>query len=289
MADAQAQVTHQMREAEHSARQTVRAPWAQALARYGYACKGVVYLVMGALALAAAFGVRGGATTNRQGALLALYRQPLGRWLLAVVAVGFVGYALWSLLLALLDLDGDGHDAQGVLKRLGYAAVGISYLALAVGTFKLFADLGGLGESSDQTARDWTARLLNLPFGVEMVVLGGLVLAGIAVALGYQAISGRFMVYFKRGKMTPTRERAVLLLGRLGLLALGVVFGIVALFLIVAALHHNPSEAKGLGGALQQLAQEPFGPLLLAAVALGLMIYGVYSFAEARYRRLAGK
>jgi uncharacterized protein DUF1206 len=80
-----------------------------------------------------------------------------------------------------------------------------------------------------------------------------------------------------------------LLLGRLGLLALAVVFGIVALFLIVAALRHNPNEAKGLGGALQQLAQEPFGPLLLAAVALGLMTYGVFSFAEARYRRLAGK
>jgi len=86
--------------------------------------------------------------------------------------------------------------------------------------------------------------------------------------------------------MTPTHERAVLLLGRLGLLALAVVFGIVALFLIVAALRHNP---KGLGGALQQLAQEPFGPLLLAVVALGLMTYGVFSFAEARYRRLAGK
>ena len=87
----------------------------------------------------------------------------------------------------------------------------------------------------------------------------------------------------------PTRERAVLLVGQLGLLSLAVVFGIIALFLIVATLHHNPNEAKGLGDALQQLAQEPFGPLLLAAVALGLMTYGVFSFAEARYRRLAGK
>ena len=89
--------------------------------------------------------------------------------------------------------------------------------------------------------------------------------------------------------MTPTRERAALLLGRLGLLALAVAFGIVALFLIVAALRHNSNAAKGLDGALQQLAQEPFGPLLLAAVALGLMTYGVFSFAEARYRGLAGK
>src|SRR5690349_9730314 len=161
MAEAQAKMSHEMREAEHSARRTVRTPWAQALARFGYACKGIVYLVMGALALAAAFGVRGGATTDRQGALLALYHQPLGRWLLAVVAVGFVGYALWSLLLALLDLDGDGHNAQGILKRLGYAAVGLSYLALALGTFKVITDLGGLGQSSDQTARDWTARELN--------------------------------------------------------------------------------------------------------------------------------
>lgn len=154
---------------------------------------------MGALALAATFGVGGGATTDRQGALLALYRQPLGplgRWLLAVVAVG---YGLWSLFLALLDLDGDGRNAQGILKRLGYAAVRLSYLALAVGTFRVIADLGGLGQSSDQTTRDWTARVLDLPLGVELVVLGGLVLAGIAVAQGYQAISGRFMVYTEYG------------------------------------------------------------------------------------------
>lgn len=115
-----------------------------------------------------------------------------------------VGYGLWSLFLALLDLDGDGRDAQGILKRLGYAAVGLSYLALAVGTFRVIADLGGLGQSSDQTTRDWTARdwtahVLDLPFGVELVVLGGLVLAGIAVAQGYQAISGRFMVYTEYG------------------------------------------------------------------------------------------
>jgi Domain of Unknown Function (DUF1206) len=91
MADAQAKMSHQMREAEHSVRRTVCTPWAQALARFGYACKGIVYLVMGALALAATFGVRGGATADRQGAFLALYRQPLGRWLLAVVAVVAVG------------------------------------------------------------------------------------------------------------------------------------------------------------------------------------------------------
>ncbi len=89
--------------------------------------------------------------------------------------------------------------------------------------------------------------------------------------------------------MSPTRERAVLLLGWPGLLSLAVIFGIIARFLIVAALHHNPNEAKGLGDALQQLAQEPLGPLLLAAVELGLMTYGDFSFAEARYRRLAGK
>lgn len=110
-----------------------------------------------------------------------------------------MGYGLWSLLLALLDLDGDGRDAQGILKRLGYAAVGLSYLVLAVGTFKVIADLGGLGQSSDQTTRDWTAQVLDFPFGVVLVVLGGLVLAGIAVAQGYQAISGRFMVYTEYG------------------------------------------------------------------------------------------
>src|SRR5262245_47320426 len=79
------------------------APWVQAFARCGYVCKGVVYLVLGALALAAAVGVCGGSTTDRNGALLALYRAPLGRWLLAVLAVGLVGFAHWNEVLAALN------------------------------------------------------------------------------------------------------------------------------------------------------------------------------------------
>jgi Domain of Unknown Function (DUF1206) len=196
MVDAQAKMSHQMREAEHSAPNCAHALGAGARA-FRLRLQG--HRVSRDGCPGAGSGVSGGATADRQGALLALYHQPLGRWLLAVVAVGFVGYGLWSLLLALLDLDGDGRDAQGILKRLDSAAVGLSYLALAVGTFKVIADLRGLGQSSDQTTRDWKARVLDLPLGVEMVVLGGLVLAGIVVAQGYQTISGRFMVYTEFG------------------------------------------------------------------------------------------
>lgn len=288
MSDAHVTMSQKRNEAEGAARQTVRLPLAQGLARFGYAAKGVVYFIMGWLAFQAAIGAQSGAATDRKGAIVALYQQPFGKFLLAVVAIGFVAYGLWNLLSSALDLDGNGHNLKGSLKRIGYAVIAFSYLGLALGTYKFILDLGSIGKSSDASTRDWTARLLGMPFGTALVVLVGLVIAGVAIALGYEAFSARFLSNFKHAEMPYNARRAVLWIGRIGLTSLAAIFAVIAIFLVAAALHHNPGEAKGLGGALQQLAHEPFGGVLLGLVALGLIAYGVYSLAEARYRRIAG-
>jgi hypothetical protein len=119
---------------------------------------------------------------------------------------------------------------------------------------------------------------------VGLVVIVGLVVLGIAAALYYRAYSAEF-----RQQLRPAPGEignAIVTLGRLGYAALGVVFTIIGIFLIVAAFQHNPGAAKGLGGALQTLLQQPFGHVLLLIVALGLIAYGLYSLAEARYRRI---
>ncbi len=273
-------------DAQWAARHAVRNPWVERYARFGYIAKGIVYFVMGWLAAKAAIGLQGGALTDRKGAMLALYGEPLGRFLLAVLAIGLVGYALWCLALAGLDAEHIGTKLKALIERASYGLVGCYYLGLAVGTLRFIVFTGSLGNSSDTTAQDWTARLLAAPLGVALVLLIGAAFAAVALSLAFEGLSGRFQRHFQLGAMREEERRIVLYTGRVGLLSLGAIFAVVALFFIVAALRHNAGEAKGIGGALYALARAPFGPWLLGAVALGLLAYGAYSLAEARYRRV---
>jgi hypothetical protein len=274
-----------MQDVKREGREAASSPEMTLLARAGYAAKGIVYLIVGALAAKVALG-DGGSTTDRNGALRAIYEQPFGKFLLAIVAVGLVGYALWSLIQALVDPDHQGTDAKGIAARLAYGAVGVSYAALALAAGQLVIGTGSGGKSSDTTTRDWTARLLTLPFGPFLVVLAGLVVIAVAGFLFYRAYAAEFTKTLDLAEMGTEGRKWIIALGRGGYAALGVVFGIVGVFLIVAALRNNAGAAKGLGGALRELAQQPYGHVLLGIVAIGLLAYGFFSLAQARYRRL---
>jgi hypothetical protein len=258
------------------------------LARWGYATKGLVYLLIGALALKLALGL-GGAATSRAGALRVIDVGPVGRVLLAIITVGLIGYALWSLLRAAVDPEGAGRGLKGAAQRVGYAIIGVSYATTAYAALRIVLGSGGGGggAGSDAATRSWTARLLALPFGVALVVVVGLVVIGVAAFLGYRAYAAKLDRRLDLSRLSAQGRRAVLVLGRGGYAALGVVFGLVGLFLVVAALRHNPHEARGLGGALADLLQQPYGHVLLAVVALGLIAYGGYALVQARYRRFA--
>jgi hypothetical protein len=273
--------------AEHTARGVATSKWMSMFARLGYAVKGVVYLIIGGLAVALAVG-HGGKATDQRGALQTIYAQPLGKFLLFVVGIGLIGFALWSFIQALFDTEGKGRDAKGIIGRIGYAGVGVAYAALAFGAFELVTGTGSgtLGKSTTASTQDWTAKLLKLPFGVPLVIIVGLVVIGIAFYLFSKAYSAKFQQRLNLARLNARLRRWMVDLGRFGYAALGVVFTIIGIFLIVAAIQHNPGEAKGLDSALAELLVQPFGPVLLAIVALGLIAYGVYSFVEARYRRV---
>ena len=274
-----------LQEAERGARQAVSHPWSKRLARAGYITKGIVYILIGILALRTAAGA-GGTPADRQGALLAIYHQPFGRALLALITIGLAAFGLWSLVQALLDTDYKGTDTKGIIERIGYAIVGFSYLALALAAGRLATGSGSAGASSDTSTQDWTARLLDKPLGVALVILVGLIVLGVAVALFQRAWTARFQQELLLGQMSEATRRGVIALGRVGHAALAFVFAVIGLFLIVAAVKHDPHQARGLGGALTTTAQQPFGPALLVVVALGLAAYGVFSLAQGRYRRL---
>lgn len=259
-------------------------PWVERLARFGFAAKGIVYFIVGLLAAQAAFGT-GGKTTDTQGALQAIVVQPFGKFLLGLVAIGLLGYALWRLVETVLDPEhaGQEQDAKRVVQRIGYALSGLAYLGLAFTAVQLILGSGGAGGSSTQ---DWTARLLAQPFGQWLVGLAGLITIGVGLSYLYQAYTAKFREKFKLNQMNTTERTWAVRVGRFGIAARGIVFGIIGLFLVVAALNSDASQVKGLGGALAVLAAQPFGPWILALVAFGLIAYGVYSVVEAKYRRI---
>jgi hypothetical protein len=278
-------IPNEIRGANRMTRNAATGKWMTGFARVGYAAKGVVYLIIGFLAAKLAIG-QGGAATDQRGALHTIYNEPSGKFLLIVVAIGLLAFALWSVIQAIYDTEGKGNKAKGIIARIGYAAVGIAYAALAFGAYQIATRTGSGGKSSSTSTQDATAKLLQLPFGVPLVVIVGLVVLGVAFYLFAKAFNAKFQNTLNLATVSAQVKKALIFLGRLGYGALGVVFTIIGFFMIVAAVQFNAQQAKGLDSALGELLQLPFGRLLLGIVALGLIAYGAYSFVEARYRRL---
>jgi hypothetical protein len=259
-------------------------PWVVPLARFGFAAQGVVYILIGSLAGLAVLH-RGGKTTGPRGALVEILSQPYGRIMLGVIAVGFMGYTLWRLVQAIADTEHQGSDAKGLITRLGYAMSGLIYGGFAVTAGQLIIGTGS-HRDEEKSSQEWTATLLAQPLGPWLVgALGGGIIA-FAISQWYLAYTAKFLEQLDRSVMSPGAEIWARRLGRLGLAARGIVFTVIGAFLIVAARTADPRQARGLRGALQALAQQPYGPWILGVVALGLMAYGVYMFLLARYRRI---
>ena len=255
------------------------------LARFGYATKGVVYVIVGALAVMAAIGA-GGSTEGSSGALETIAQQPFGRILVGLTALGLIGYVIWRFVQAFMDPEGKGSDAKGIVARIGYAISGVVYAGLSFSAARMALSGGGSGGGGG-SQQALTANLMSQPFGLWLVGIVGAIVIGVGIFHFYQAYKAKFMEDYKSGEMSATERRWAKRIGQFGLSARGVTFSIIGGFFIVAALQADPSQAKGLSGALDTLARQPYGPWLLGIVALGLVAYGVYCFSQASYRRIA--
>lgn len=258
--------------------------WVVWLGRFGFAAKGLVYIIIGVLAIQVAIG-SGGQTTGPSGALGSIANQPFGQALLIIVSIGLFGYALWRLIQAWIDPEQEGSDAKGVVKRIGYAISGLIYGFLGVEAIRIVMGSSS-GGGSDQQAQNWTAMLLSQPFGQWLVGIVGAIIIGTGAYQLYRAYSAKFKEKLKLQEMSTTERTWSERSGRLGFAARGVVYFIMGWFLIQAAMTRSSEEAGGIGQALQELAQQPYGPWLLGVVAIGLIAYGFFCFVLARYRRI---
>ena len=255
------------------------------LARAGYAAKGVVYLVIGALAARVAAGA-GGETTDQHGALDAIRQGPFGIIALAVIGVGLLGYMAWRLVAAATDAEADGSDPTSLGKRALHAGRGVAYGLLGVSALRAIGDRGSDGGGNAQQTRDWTARLLDLPYGRALVVAAGLGVMGYAGYQLYRAGTDKVKKHLELADAGPARAEWIVRLGRFGIAARAVVFALIGALLVKAGLHRDSSEAGGIAQSLDAVASAPYGRVALGVVALGLVAYGVYQLATARYRRI---
>jgi uncharacterized protein DUF1206 len=265
---------------EHGANEVSHSTWVEWLARIGYVARGILYIVVGVLAVQAAFGA-GGETTDKKGAIETIGAQPFGKFLLVLVAIGLAGYALWGLVRALLDPLKRGTDPKGIAVRIGYLVSAFAYASLILPTISFIRGAGSSGSS--QGSQDMTATLLSAPLGQWLVGLVGVI--GMIGGLGqlYMAYSADFKKDLKTGEMSSREVDIATKVGRFGSAARGVIFVLLGFFVVRAALTFDPKQAQGLDGALQTLAHQPYGPYLLAIVALGLIAFGIYSIMCARW------
>ncbi|RKT02531.1 uncharacterized protein DUF1206 [Streptomyces sp. 3211.6] len=251
-------------------------------ARCGLATRGVLYVLVGVLALRVAFGSPGQAA-DRTGALAELAGHPFGRVLVWAVGAGLVAMALWRLSEAVFGSA--GPDGRGPAKRVAAAARTCFYGVTAFSTLSFAAGHGG-GRSSDEQSRDVTAGVLGIPAGPWLVGLAGLGVAigGVVIIVGAARLS--FREQMETSRLPRGARRAVDVLGVVGGVARGAVFTAAGAFLVHAAVSYDPRKAKGVDDTLRSFAQTPAGPWLLAAVAAGLLLFGVFSWAMAARPRV---
>jgi Domain of Unknown Function (DUF1206) len=264
-----------------TAEQAAQSRWVGRAGRAGHVAKGVLYAVVGLLALQIPLGL-GGETTDRQGAFRTIAQQPAGEAMLLVLAAGLIGYAVWRFVQAFLDRDDEGTGIKGLAKRASYLARGLLYGAFAV---LALAVVIGWGSGGGNEKED-TARVFELPGGrwIVAAVGAGFLAAGLYNA--YRSVTGKFRKHLREHMLGKAARGWTIVVGVLGHAARAVVFTLVGVFLVRAAWQYDAQEAIGLDGALRKVAQAEYGEVLLGLVAAGLLAYALFCFVQARCRQV---
>lgn len=214
-------------------------------------------------------------SADRGNAIDLIGSKPFGKIVLMIIAIGLVGYAAWRVISGINDAERHGSDAKGLIVRAGSIIRGFFYGWFAYEIVRLLMHHGG-GSGSDQTSRHWTARVMQHPFGRWAVGAAGLAVIGYGAYQIYRAATNKV-----RDHLDPKIDDSLVAISRFGIAARAIIFGVIGVSLIRAAVLYNPNAARGTSGAVHQ-----FSGWMLTIIALGLIAYGAYAFINARYRRI---
>jgi hypothetical protein len=271
-------------DANQGAKRVVANPFYQYAARAGYVFRGILYGYMGYAALKIA-QTGAGQPADQKASLIAVAGFPLGKFILVVGIIAIAAYSAWGFIRAIYDPLHRGKDPQGIVTRLGFAWSGLSYLILAFFAFGLLTNHSG---SQPDGMQQIASKLLSAPGGVLLTEAAGLI--GVAAGLGqfFEAYSASFKKDEKRSQMSEAEKKVTDALGRAGFIARGIVFSLMGWFIYLAGAQHNSGKATGFTGIFTFILVQPYGRMLLALVALGIIALGLHSVVLARYIRLPG-
>lgn len=252
-----------------------------ALARVGYGARGAVYLIIGCFALAAAVGARARPAGSGD-IFFALITRPIGAVFLAMLAAGLFCFAAWRGLQAVVDIDHHGRSTRGLLRRAVYGANALFYFGFAAWAAAVAVGMSR-NAGGERSVHFWTAWLMEMPFGRWVVGAAGLVIVIVGCAIGARAFERRSDRHLD---LPQRRRRLADALFRFGGAARALVFLLIGIFVVTAAVDYRATAAKGLHGALQTLQQQPYGWLALGVTALGFIAFGAFQLVEAVFRRV---
>jgi hypothetical protein len=271
-------------EVEGAAKKAAYSPVMEALTRVGYGVRGLIYIMMGLLALSVTLG-KSGAPTDQQGAIAAIGRQPAGMVLLWVVLIGLVSYSLWGVIRAVLDPLHKGHDPKGLIERGGFLFSAAGYILLIPSTYGFISGAGSTAQNKGQTQLSM-ASVMSTPLGRWAIAIIGMAVIVNGIYQIYTGFNASFDKQFSTYAMTPKEVKLATQIGRIGTATRGFVFALVGVLLFQAGLQSNSSQGIGIDSALTALLHQPYGIWLLGIVGVGLIAFGVFSMLSAVWFRM---
>ncbi|WP_207423139.1 DUF1206 domain-containing protein [Desertivirga brevis] len=264
---------------------SANSPSIRLLAKIGLSAKGVVYCLIGLFAIMAAFEVNGHSarTSDRTGVMQNLLSQPFGNIVLLLIAAGLLCYSIWRFLESLLDLSGKGSNATGIGQRLTYFFSGLTYLSVSFFAAKTF--WRNRAEREGDSYSDLSKKLLESPGGTWLLIIAALILAGIGLYQIYYGIKEKHRKHIDLQSLNFNTASILIRAGKVGYISRGLVWLVIAFLFFKASSHRNPEEAGDTGKAFSFIQHGPLGTYMLAAIALGLICYGVTNFLRAFFQR----
>ncbi|AEV87449.1 membrane protein [Actinoplanes sp. SE50] len=251
------------------------------LARGGFVGYGIIHLLFAWIALQVAFD-GSGKESDQSGALSELAAKPFGKALLVIIAIGLFAMALWQLFAAIDGQSGE-QNRSAVAERVTSGIRAVLYVYLGWVAIKV---VRGANASMGDNSESRSAGLMQHSGGRWLVGLAGLVVLGVGIGIFVYGLRKKFTKRLDTAKMPASARQTVIRLGMAGYSAKGLAYAIAGVLFLTAAVTYDPDKARGLDAALKTLAGHPWGVWLLALIALGIAAFGVFCFAQAKYRKI---